>query len=92
MATFFATQGVATMLAFAPGTNKWLRVLVLPGACIAAYLGLSVLLAAPQNHDIEGYVLLIGLAMVIQTALVFMLLVWSIFSDGSTKRAMAVPS
>jgi peptidoglycan biosynthesis protein MviN/MurJ (putative lipid II flippase) len=70
MAAFFASQSIATIIAFAMPLPRALRALTAPGAMIIAYMGSHVLLLVSRgNRDFEGYVLLIALALVLQATL-----------------------
>jgi hypothetical protein len=69
MAAFFVSQSLATIIAFATPANRLFRALTLPGAAVIASMGCHVLFAATSDRTIEGYVLLIGLALVVQAAL-----------------------
>jgi hypothetical protein len=70
MAAFFASQSIATIIAFATPLRRVLRALTLPGAAIIAYMGLHVLVLLSKGaRDFEGYVLLIALALVLQAAI-----------------------
>jgi ABC-type amino acid transport substrate-binding protein len=70
MAGFFCVQALATIIAFAAPSNRALRLLTLPGALVIAYTGAHVwLFVFRGDREIEGYVLLMALALVIQAAL-----------------------
>jgi hypothetical protein len=86
MVFFFAAQAIATIIAFASPSPRLLRALTVPGALIIGYTGLHVfLLAFRGDHNIEGYVLLMCLALVVQATLTLILLVLPAASD----RALA---
>jgi hypothetical protein len=71
MGCFFAAQSIATLIAFAKPMSAYLRALTLPGAAILAYMGVSVFSAASHaTSDVEGYTLVIGLAFIVEFALV----------------------
>lgn len=78
MGCFFAAQSIAVLIAFAKPMSTYLRALTLPGSVILAYMGVSVFIAASRaTGDVEGYVLVIGLAFIVQFALVAISLLFS---------------
>jgi hypothetical protein len=78
MGCFFAAQSIATLIAFAKPMSAYLRALTLPGSAILAYMGVSVFIAASRaKGDVEGYALVIGLAFIVQFALVAIALLFS---------------
>jgi hypothetical protein len=87
MGCFFAAQSIATLIAFAKPMSTYLRGLTLPGSAILAYMGVSVFIAASRaKGDVEGYVLVIGLAFIVQFALVVLSLLFS--SQHRTRPAV----
>jgi hypothetical protein len=87
MGCFFAAQSIAILIAFAKPTSAYLRALTLPGSAILAYMGVSVFIAASHaTNDVEGYALVIGLAFIVQFALVAISL---LFSSQQRMRAAA---
>lgn len=88
MGCFFAAQSVATLIAFARPMSTYLRVLTLPGSAILAYMGVSVFIAASHaTGDVEGYTLVIGLAFIVQSALVAISLIFSSQHQGTRAAA-----
>ena len=87
MGCFFAAQSIAVLIAFAKPMSAYLRALTLPGSVILAYMGVSVFMTASHaKGDVEGYVLVIGLAFIVQFVLVAISL---LFSSQQRTRAAA---
>ncbi len=82
MAAFFTSQSIATVIAFATPLSRRLRSLTIPGSAVIAYMGLRVLLSTRHNRDIEGYVLIIGLALLLQALLTVAALILSETREG----------
>ena len=83
MALFFASQGIATLIAFSQPTKTRLRALTLPGAGVIVYVGLSALGTILRSAEMEGYVLLVAAALVVQGVLT---LIAVFFSDSIASR------
>jgi ABC-type polysaccharide/polyol phosphate export permease len=76
MAAFFVAQSLTTIMAFAATVRPALRALALPGSVVIACMGVRVVFLAGRDRDVEGYVLLIGLALILQAVLVFAAMFW----------------
>ena len=86
MVFFFAAQAIATIIAFGSPSPRLLRALTVPGALIIGYTGLHVfMLVFRGDHNIEGYVLLMCLALVLQATLTLV----SLFAPAEHKHALA---
>ena len=72
IAAFIAIQGLATVLCLVFGGRSIFRNLVLTGAVGAALLGAAAILRTLDAPHFEGFVLIIGAALIVQGALTVM--------------------